>query len=68
MVSPTSSDDDVRQLLVNILETFTKDILRLIARRYRMDQAYLNEKYMIPYYYMPIVESALQVVTPRIHE
>ena len=55
-------------MLVNMLESFTRDILRLVAKRYRMNEGALMEKYMKPYYYMPIVESTLEVVASGVHK
>ena len=61
-------NSDVRMLLVNTSESFTRDILRLVAKRYRMSEDALMQKYMKPYYYMPIVESTLEVVASGVHK
>jgi hypothetical protein len=55
-INVVSCDRDVRNLLVNIIQNQNEMFLKFIAAKLNLDQQDLLDKYLIPFYYMPIIE------------
>jgi hypothetical protein len=51
-----SCDRDVRNLIVNVIKNQNEMFLKFIAAKLNLDQQDLIDKYLIPFYYMPIIE------------
>lgn len=51
-----SCDRDVRNLIVNIIRKQNEMFLKFIATKLNLDEQDILEKYLIPFYYMPIIE------------
>lgn len=51
-----SSDLYVRNMLVNITKKQNELLIRFLSTKLNMDEDYMIEKYLIPLYYMPIIE------------
>jgi hypothetical protein len=51
-----SCDLHVRNMLVNITKKQNEMLIRFLSTKLNLDEDYMIEKYLIPLYYMPIIE------------
>ena len=51
-----SCDRDVRILIVNIIRKQNEMFLKFIAAKLNLEEQDILAKYLIPFYYMPIIE------------
>jgi hypothetical protein len=51
-----SCDRDVRNLIVNMIRKQNEMFLKFMADKLNLDEQDILEKYLIPFYYMPIIE------------
>jgi hypothetical protein len=49
-------DKEINNMFVNIIYKQNEKLLEEISKLYNIDFKYLKDKYLIPYYYMPIIE------------
>ena len=55
-------EKEIKNMIVNIIYKQNDKLLSEISRYYNIDYNYLKEKYLIPHYYMPIIEKETQNV------
>lgn len=55
-------EKEVRHLFVNIIKEYNKKLLTEIAKKFDLDEEKLLDKYLTPYYYMPVVERSVNSV------
>ena len=51
-----SCDRDVRNLIVNMIRKQNEMFLKFMADKLNLDEQDILGKYLIPFYYMPIIE------------
>lgn len=49
-------DKEVRAMIVNIVKDYNRAFLSEIAKSLNLDEKYLIDKYLVEYYYMPVIE------------
>jgi hypothetical protein len=53
-------EKEIRSLLVNVIRSYNEQLLREISRMFDLDTDKIIDKYLVPYYYMPIIERNLK--------
>lgn len=55
-------DKEIRKMLVDIIEQYTRSMLLYIAKDYNLNEEKILETYLTPYYYMPVIERDLKIL------
>lgn len=56
-------DKEIRHMIINIIKEYNRSLLKFISEKFNLDQNIIIEKYLTPYYYMPIIERDLKTLT-----
>tara|TARA_Y100000389_G_C17467444_1_gene526932 strand:- start:2010 stop:2198 length:189 start_codon:yes stop_codon:yes gene_type:complete len=56
-------DKEIRLMIINIIKEYNKTLLSVISAEFNLDQDKMLEKYLTPYYYMPVIERDLKTLT-----
>lgn len=56
-------DKEIRFMIINIIKEYNRALLIVISKKFNLDQDKMLEKYLTPYYYMPIIERDLKTLT-----
>lgn len=56
-------DKEIRSMIIDIIKEYTRALLMVISKKFNLDQDAMIEKYLTPYYYMPIIERDLKTLT-----
>lgn len=51
---------EVRALIVNVIKDYNEQLLIEISKTFKLDTEKILNKYLVPYYYMPIIERNLK--------
>jgi hypothetical protein len=51
---------EVRALIVNVIKDYNEQLLIEISKTFKLDTEKIINKYLVPYYYMPIIERNLK--------
>lgn len=51
---------EIRILVVNIIKEYNEQLLIEISKTFKLDTEKMINKYLVPYYYMPIIERDLK--------
>ena len=57
-----------RRLIVRLVESYNRDLILAIAEHYNIPAERLMERYHTPYYYMPIIEKAVEIAPAPYHQ
>lgn len=55
-------EKEVRHLFVNIIKDYNEKLLIVIAKKFDLNEENLLDKYLTPYYYMPVVERSINSI------
>ena len=55
-------EKEVRHLFVNIIKDYNEKLLIVIAKKFDLNEEKLLNKYLTPYYYMPVVERSINSI------
>lgn len=55
-------DKAIRFMIINILKEYNRALLIVISKKFNLNQDKILEKYLTPYYYMPIIERDLKTL------
>tara|TARA_Y100000389_G_C17237832_1_gene401526 strand:+ start:284 stop:478 length:195 start_codon:yes stop_codon:yes gene_type:complete len=50
----------IRLMIVNVIKDYNEELLREICRTFGLDTEKILKKYLVPYYYMPVIERDLK--------
>ena len=53
-------EKEIRQMIVNIIKKYNEELLRHISKKFKLDEQVILDKYLVPYYYMPIIEREIK--------
>ena len=56
-------DKEIRLMIINIIKEYNRSLLIEISNKFNLDPEKMIEKYLTPYYYMPIIERDLKTLT-----
>jgi hypothetical protein len=51
---------NIRYMLVEIIKKQNKELIGTISKQFDLDEEIMMNKYLIPYYYMPIIEREIK--------
>ena len=51
---------NIRYMLVEIIKKQNKELIGNISKQFDLDEEIMMNKYLIPYYYMPIIEREIK--------
>lgn len=51
---------NIRYMLVEIIKKQNKELLGNISKQFNLNEEQMMQKYLIPYYYMPIIEREIK--------
>lgn len=51
---------EIRALIVNIIKDYNERLLIEISKTFKLDTEKMINKYLVPYYYMPVIERDLK--------
>lgn len=53
-------EKSIRHMIVNIIKEQNKELISTVSKRFNLDEEQMMQKYLIPYYYMPIIEREIK--------
>ena len=53
---------ETRHLFVNIIKEYYKKLLIEISKKFDLNEEKILDKYLTPYYYMPVIERSLNTI------
>lgn len=53
-------EKSIRHMIVNIIREQNKDVISTICTKFNLNEEQMMQKYLIPYYYMPIIEREIK--------
>lgn len=56
-------EKNIRCMIVEIIKRQNKELLLNICRKFNLNEEEIMQKYLIPYYYMPIIEREIKNLT-----
>lgn len=56
-------EKNIRCMIVEIIKRQNKELLLNICRKFNLNEEEIMQKYLIPYYYMPIIEREIKKMT-----
>lgn len=56
-------EKNIRCMIVEIIKRQNKELLLNICRKFNLNEEEIMQKYLIPYYYMPIIEREIKKLT-----
>jgi len=56
-------DKEIKFMIMNIIKDYNRELLIVISKKFNLDQDKMIDKYLTPYYYMPIFERDLKTLT-----
>jgi len=56
-------EKNIRCMIVEIIKRQNKELLLNICKKFNLNQEEIMQKYLIPYYYMPIIEREIKKLT-----
>jgi hypothetical protein len=51
---------NIRYMLVEIIKKQNKELIGTISKQFDLDEEIMMNKYLMPYYYMPIIEREIK--------
>ena len=54
---------NLRLLVINIIKNQNEELIKQIAKSFKLNEEELMNKYLVSYYYMPIIERELKKLT-----
>lgn len=55
-------EKEVRAMIVNIVKEYNRAFLNEIAKNFKLNEQYLIDKYLVEYYYMPVIEKTIKSI------
>lgn len=55
-------EKEVRAMIVNIVKEYNRAFLIEIAKNFKLNEQYLIDKYLVEYYYMPVIEKTIKSI------
>jgi hypothetical protein len=55
-------EKEIRQMIVNIIKKYNEELLIHISEKFKLDKEVILNKYLVPYYYMPIIEREINIL------
>mgnify|MGYP000710253069 CR=1 FL=1 len=56
-------EKNIRCMIVEIIKRQNKELLLNICKTFNLNEEEIMQKYLIPYYYMPIIEREIKKLT-----
>lgn len=56
-------EKNIRCMIVEIIKRQNKELLLNICRKFNLNEEEIMQKYLIPYYHMPIIEREIKKLT-----
>jgi len=56
-------EKNIRCMIVEIIKRQNKELLLNICKKFNLNEEEIMQKYLIPYYYMPIIEREIKKMT-----
>tara|TARA_Y100000389_G_scaffold125534_2_gene122893 strand:+ start:764 stop:952 length:189 start_codon:yes stop_codon:yes gene_type:complete len=53
-------EKSIRHMIVNIIREQNKEVISTICTKFNLNEEQMMQKYLIPYYYMPIIEREIK--------
>lgn len=51
-----SVEKEIRQMIVNVIKEYNEHLLIYISEKFKLDKETILNKYLVPYFYMPVIE------------